>query len=439
MMTEDETTIKNLELSGRILQLSRDQLMLAMKYISIALNRLKLKPAAEFNGFATDADSFFYNPADVLMVYKEEKSRIARIFLHSVIHCLLNHPFRLKDRDAALWNICADIATESIVLEFEAKQFSLRQDTKKASLLASFKSSIGFITAEKLYRFFKSSETGSEDLSEIADLFFADDHSFWNKAVIGQKDEAQSIQAGSSGAELQLEWDTLLDLENKRSGTGQEDTAGLLGLLLAATGKECKEKQSYREFLKRFIVTDEEIKTDPEEFDYGLYSYGLQLYDNMPLIEPLEYKEVEKIKELVVAIDTSGSCQGLLVREFLRKTYDIMKSTENFFHKTNMYIIQADDRVRSSRHITCDEDFDKYLRHEKLAGFGETDFRPVFHHVDQLIRDGHLQNLKGLIYFTDGFGVFPEWAPSYDSVFVLIKGNNNAKEVPAWAIKAEFN
>lgn len=438
-MFDDETTIKKIELSDRILRLSRDQLMLVMKYISIALNRLKLSPATEFNGFATDADSFFYNPQDVLMIYKEEKNKIARIFLHSVVHCLLKHPFRLKDRDAELWNICADIAAESIVLSFEAKRLGMAQDTKKASLLASFKNNLGFITAEKLYKYFESSQTDSQDLAEIAGLFFADDHFLWNKTVVGQRDEDPNTQAGNSPAELQQEWETLLDLEHKRSNLNREDAGGLLELLLEAVGEEHKEKQSYREFLKRFIVTGEEIKTDPEEFDYGLYSYGLQLYDNMPLIEPLEYKEVEKIKEFVVAIDTSGSCQGLLIREFLRKTYDIMKSTENFFHKTNMYIIQADDRVRSSRHITCDEDFDQYLRHEKLAGFGETDFRPVFHHVDQLIRDGKLHNLKGLIYFTDGFGVFPERAPSYDSVFVLIKGSNNAKEAPAWAIKAEFN
>ena len=28
-----------------------------------------------------------------------------------------------------------------------------------------------------------------------------------------------------------------------------------------------------------------------EEFDYILYTYGLQLYENMPLVEPLEYKD----------------------------------------------------------------------------------------------------------------------------------------------------
>ncbi len=116
-----------------------------------------------------------------------------------------------------------------------------------------------------------------------------------------------------------------------------------------------------------------------------------------------------------------------------------MKSTEKFFRKINFYIIQADDRIRSSVHITCDEDFNRYIANEKLVGFGDTDFRPVFRYVDQLILDGALKNLKGLIYFTDGFGIFPERAPAYDSIFVFLKENNNAKEVPAWAVKAEFD
>ncbi|MFR5116379.1 MAG: hypothetical protein ACLTDV_04705 [Eubacterium sp.] len=46
-----------------------------------------------------------------------------------------------------------------------------------------------------------------------------------------------------------------------------------------------------------------------------------KLYDNMPLVEPLEYRENKRIREFVIAIDTSGSCQGKTVERFLRKTW----------------------------------------------------------------------------------------------------------------------
>ena len=51
----------------------------------------------------------------------------------------------------------------------------------------------------------------------------------------------------------------------------------------------------------------------------------------MPLIEPLEYKDVKRIREFVIAIDTSGSVMGEQEQAFLQKTYNILQSTESFF------------------------------------------------------------------------------------------------------------
>ena len=59
----------------------------------------------------------------------------------------------------------------------------------------------------------------------------------------------------------------------------------------------------------------------------------MEQYGNLPLIEPLEYKEVNRLEELVIAIDTSGSCSKELVRRFLGETYQILSTRENFFKK----------------------------------------------------------------------------------------------------------
>lgn len=48
------------------------------------------------------------------------------------------------------------------------------------------------------------------------------------------------------------------------------------------------------------------------------------------MIEPLEYKEVNRLEELVIAIDTSGSCSGETVQRFLGETYGILSEKENF-------------------------------------------------------------------------------------------------------------
>lgn len=44
---------------------------------------------------------------------------------------------------------------------------------------------------------------------------------------------------------------------------------------------------------------------DPDEFDYNFYTYGLSHYGNMPLIEPVEQREVRRIQDFVIVIDTS--------------------------------------------------------------------------------------------------------------------------------------
>ena len=83
------------------------------------------------------------------------------------------------------------------------------------------------------------------------------------------------------------------------------------------------------------------------------------------------------------------------------------------------------------------EDFEKFMQHIELHGFGGTDFRPVFDYVDDLIRKGEFENLKGLIYFTDGYGTFPENKPDFDVAFVFVENNRWSipTNIPPWVIK----
>ncbi len=144
----------------------------------------------------------------------------------------------------------------------------------------------------------------------------------------------------------------------------------------------------------------------------------------MPLIEPLEYKDVKRIRDFVIAIDTSGSTSGELVQTFVQKTYNVLKSTESFFTKINLHIIQCDAAIQEDIKITTQEEFDDYLKNMKLHGLGGTDFRPLFSYVNSLVDSDEFENLKGLIYFTDGFGVFPAKKPPYDAAFVFIDDEN---------------
>ena len=65
-----------------------------------------------------------------------------------------------------------------------------------------------------------------------------------------------------------------------------------------------------------------------------------------------------------------------------------------------------------------------------VLGKGQTDFRPVFAHVEQLKEKGQLPEFQGLLYFTDGEGIFPSHAPTFETLFLLSEEN---KPVPEWA------
>jgi predicted metal-dependent peptidase len=156
----------------------------------------------------------------------------------------------------------------------------------------------------------------------------------------------------------------------------------------------------------------------------------------MPLIEPLEYKEAEKIREFVVAIDTSGSCSNGLVQKFLEYTYSILFSSEAFTSEVNIHIIQCDADIKKDDKITDAEEMETLLSEFSAFGNGGTDFRPVFNYVDELIERKEFHNLRGLIYFTDGYGVFPETPPKkYETAFVFVEDEPVNIAVPPWAIK----
>ena len=177
------------------------------------------------------------------------------------------------------------------------------------------------------------------------------------------------------------------------------------------------------------------MKLNMDEFDYIFYTYGMELYENMPLIEPLEYKEIKQVKEFVIAIDTSGSTSGELVQSFVQKTYNILKGEENFFTRFNLHIVQCDSEIQDAVKITSQADFDAYISRMRIRGLGGTDFRPVFCYVDKLVEKHEFINLKGMIYFTDGLGLFPKKQPQYKVAVVYVSDGYESFDVPAWAIK----
>lgn len=205
-----------------------------------------------------------------------------------------------------------------------------------------------------------------------------------------------------------------------------------------------KDKMDYEDFLREFSIIEEKMMINQDEFDYMYYTYGLNGMKNAAgnktedkqvlLIEPLEYKEEKVIKDFVIAIDTSGSCSGELVKRFLNKTYSILKESESFSSRVNIHIVQCDAQIQNDTKITNLEEMEQFMKNMKLYGFGGTDFRPVFEYVDTLIKNKEFDNLCGLIYFTDGYGTYPTKPTPYKTAFAFLEDYSSRDNVPSWAM-----
>ena len=408
------------ELAGQVLGLGRDTLMVSLRFLDAALAGLSLRPEEGSGGFATDGELPWYDSRFVLRQYRLEAARIPRLLLHSLLHCVFSHSFQYQKMERELWDMAADMAVENTVLELHIPSLALETDLEAEGKLRVWREDVGALTAERIYRYLKNNPVSPREREEIRRLFCRDSHRLWQP-----REELALTQEQWRRISQRIQTD--LKAFTRAKGKGESLEKNLT--------EAVRERYDYRKILEQFTVMGEEISLDESEFDYIYYTYGLTHYGNLPLIEPLESRETRRVKEFVIAIDTSASCRGEVVRAFLNKTYSILKGTENFFSRVNVHIIQCDQQVRSDTKITCQEDFEAFLRTGKLTGFGGTDFRPVFDYVEELARQGEFENLKGLIYFTDGYGIYPERMPDFDVIFAFLDEDRQRAPVPPWSMK----
>lgn len=455
-------------LAADILDHARQTLTLDLRFMDAALNRLNWA-AMPCRGMMNDGNVLGYDPRYILDLFMKDPQRVARNYLHTVLHCVFQHVFRASAMDRKLWDLACDIAVEYVVRSQKTSAVQCKTTEDQTQVLDSLRHTLGQVTAERIYCYYRDLPLSPGEAVRLGSLFCADLHDVWYSPEPLQADEERA--GGNRGSHFQISSETgkkteggsghpdrLSQEENERDpGSPQENdpqedwkkiahrmqidmktlaakSIRQSGSMLQALQQLHRERYDYTSFLQKFSVMGEHLKLDPDEFDYIYYTYGLGHYGNMPLIEPLEYREDRHVREFVIAIDTSGSVRGHLVQLFVQKTYNILKSTESFASRVNIHILQCDNAIREHVRITTLSEFDNYIRAMELKGFGGTDFRPVFQYVDKQIREKEFRDLRGMIYLTDGHGEFPVRQPAYKTAFVFLDTADNNLKIPSWGI-----
>ena len=527
------------EMGKRILDASRTDLYLSMRFLGPALHSLGFIMDLSTTTVGTDAAYIRFNPNHLFQLYVNRPRLLNRTYLHMLLHCIFRHMFTAKNReDRELWDLSCDIAVGSIIDSMDYRAVSELTPEFRQRVYDRLQEEISVLTAERIYQYFLERKRNYLEELQLSAAFALDDHSFWermedeedggadgdsgrnddenpenrgpdddddqkprdgedeepssprkkkkeNPSGSGQdnekeppgpqkedeknpsgprgkddgdeeRDKHRDQDSGNdqkdrpprgrrrqkriprirSAGDLEGEWEETskrMEAEILASGKEASDERGSLDRILSITNRR---RTDYREFLRKFAVLREVTTVDPDSFDYGFYNYGLEMYGNMPLIEENEYREMNRLRTLVIAIDTSASCQDVLVQKFLNETAAVLRNIGQFFQTSTVYIVECDEHVQNEIVVHGPDDLEKYASGFHIRGGFGTDFRPVFAWVEEKRRAGEIEDMEALMYFTDGMGVYPGKPTDYDTAFVFFNDELlDDTKVPDWAVR----
>ena len=350
-----EAAEKLQQIGSSILGAARDELYLGMRFLDVALSSFVYQMDPSVSPFGTDGAVIYFHPQQLGGLYRQNRILVNRGYLHMVFHCIFRH-FIKQGMDGRYWNLSCDIAAEHMIDGIYHRSVRFSRSLLRRETYRKLEAEKKVLNAERIYRILTAWELEEKELLKLEQEFYQDDHRYWENQ---KPDQKPSPQMNQKWQEINEEMET--DLE-----TFSKEASRQTGDFLDQVKIENRKRQDYREFLRKFAVFREEIGVDPDTFDYTFYSYGLQMYGNMPLIEPQETKEVKKVAEFVIVIDTSMSCSQNLVRKFLEETYGILCEEDSFFKKTNIHILQCDETVQSDQKITSKEELEQMMDDEVI-------------------------------------------------------------------------
>ena len=435
--------------------------------------------------FGTDGEHLYTDSSRLQHLFLTDTDKLKKNYLHAHLHCLCLHVIQPDSVKNADWDLACDLSVDLLadilqnkrknslyheteqLLHNRIQDFRLHPDKCDSSVREKLSQAhqqlkrTGWLTAEMILLLFPD----IPDLRQIAGTCALDSHCFWHRpdpslsyteSTSVSPDCPRSSEGLPSEKLQKLEqilqrWNHRLPKLQPAGGSGQRGKTP--GSAVEEAELRRRDTMDYHRFLRQFAVAREEAILDMDAFDYIPYYYGLACYGNeissytgqdsavrsIPFLEPLEYKEVNRLDEFAIAIDTSASCSGIIVRRFLEETWSILRQRENFFSKIRIHLIQCDSMIQDHQIFTSSEQLEQAMETIKIQGLGNTDFRPVFEYLEKLIQNKEIRHLRGLLYFTDGDGIFPSRAPDWDTAFVFLNRETEKHAIPDWGIRLNLH
>lgn len=339
---------------------AKAHLLLEHPLFGTLASKLKLVANDDIESFKSNGVTLEYNDTFLAALTSKE---MEFVFANSAMHASLAHEARKNGRSGWLWQLATDYAINDMLLQ---NGFTL-------PLQAHYAERFSGLYAEEIYAALKE-DILRDELEYEADR--AED--------VEQKNEEEVLQE-----QLFEEFANTKLQEELQNGE-------VIQTIERFFPQPKKGKVNWRDTLKAAL---ERFHRD----DYTL------LPPNKKLLYAGIYLPacISQRFRFVVAVDSSGSINELLLGLFLDELHSLMHTIPNF----ELELLVCDDKITQ-----CKTFYGGDVLEVVLAGGGATDFRPVFELIEN-----EMQDVQLLLYFTDLEGIFPLQEPRYEVKWIVPK------------------
>lgn len=350
---------------------------------------------------ATDGKVLWFNPD---FTTRQNPSQLCGLIVHELLHAALLHIPRRGKRDPALWNIAADIVVngmvasdtsytlpEGSVVNTELAHLSVEEIYEKlASSTWQATPGPGDHADLRVKEFYEKPATDKLKIQKpgLADLLAGGDHT-----AIDEEQEAA----------LQRQWRAAMQQAGavaRRIGKGfGRDGLGNSRDITEATAPSL----SWRELLWQFLVS---TPCDFAGFDRRFIWQKLYLEE-----------VVGESVEVAIVLDTSGSIGNDELGAFMVEIQGILDA----YPQIQGWLFFADAALYGPH------PFSQHAAIPAPRGGGGTSFEPFFKWVG---KEQEVGSAPLCIYFTDGYGKFPNQIPDVSVLWVVIPGGRDSADFP---------
>ena len=339
--------------------------------------------------FATDGEKVYYHPDAVT---NASLDKLEYLLGHEIYHIAYSHLERRKDRDPETWNIAADAVANAFLKQ---EGIVIPENSVNEPWAIDY-------SVEEVYEEFKDRQQQDPDynMPEIHDIHYE---------KTDEKEKGNGQEASESKKKLQEEIEKFSKMKEKEAKyfndkEKKENLENLRKELVEKT-QHHNEADSLRQ-LKNIGTAEEEV--DWRSMLANSIVVGQDWSFLIPEIEDDILKpqliDLEE-SDAEILVDTSGSVDENLLRNFLREC-------KNILHNSEIKIGCFDDEFYGFQKVATEEDIDTMI----LSGGGGTDF--------DVAVNAFTERATNMVIFTDGRAMMPQ--KHVDAIWLVYGGKKIA-------------